>query len=416
MKNNSIYRTKKINISFSNAIQQKLNSFVNIGYRTVNFQKKSYMRIAEALRENKDRIIKGWIERVKNEIPEISGHSNSVIKDSVPDLIEEIISALKQHNTSYVPAYSKEHAIQRSQIRVYSLERMIREYNLLKREIFHVTGEYEDIAPSERDAIMFTVDSAIEQAAETYFRLREESHINARLLAEKKADELELKDENREDFIQSITHDLNTPLNNIKGCINLLEGDLEIDQINKILQILKGSTHQAELMIKNFLDVATITPNTKLPLHKARSNVLAELKKETDIFKIAHARNIELKSSQAEIFAELDSNLLKRAFNNLLSNAVRHGDSSSTITVSCFQENNSLRLTVHNYGKQIPADVLNAIFGRYYKIDEIGSGWGIGLAFVKEVAEAHGGRVTAKSDPGNGNTFELTIPNSQGRP
>jgi signal transduction histidine kinase len=368
------------------------------------------MKIADVVRENKDRIIKGWLEKVVKEIPEVAGYDHSIIENSVPELIDEIIAALKEHDIGYVPDHSRKHALQRSQLKVYSLEQIIREYNLLKKEIFHVTDEYDGIDRVERDAIMFTIDNAIEQAAETYFRIREEAHINARSIAEKKADDLELLDENREDFIQSITHDLNTPLSNIKGCINMLEDELEFDQVSRILRILKGSTHQAELIIKDFLDVATITPSAKLPLQKAKTNLLDQLKKEINIFKIAHARNIELQSSQEVIIAEVDSNLLMRAFNNLLSNAVRHGDGSSTITVTCNLKNNSLRITVHNFGRQIPPDALDAIFGRYYKIDEAGSGWGIGLAFVKEVAEAHGGKVSAKSNPGEGNIFELKIP------
>jgi signal transduction histidine kinase len=367
------------------------------------------MKIDEVVRENKDRIIKGWLEKVKMEIPEISGYNESVIENSVPDLIDEIISALENPDNSNVPDYSKKHALQRSQLKIYSLDRIIREYNLLKKEIFHVADGYKDINASDRDTIMFAIDNAIEQAAETYFKIREQAHLNARYLAEKKADELELKDENREDFIQSITHDLNTPLNNIKGCINLLEDDLEVDQVNKILQILKGSSHQAELIIKDFLDVATINRSTKLPLRKAKTNILDELDKQINFFKIAHERNIELKSDQNEIIAEVDINLLIRALNNLLSNAIRHGDRSSTITVCCELENNILKLKVHNFGKPIPLSVLNAIFDRYYKIDETGSGWGIGLAFVKEVAEAHGGEISAKSNKEDGITFELKI-------
>jgi signal transduction histidine kinase len=368
------------------------------------------MKIAEVVRENKNRIIKGWLEKVLKEIPEVAGYDKSVIENSVPDLVDEIIFALKKHDTEYVPDYSRKHALQRAQFKAYSLEQIIREYNLLKKEIFHVTDEYEGIDPVERDTIMFTIDNAIEQAAETYFRIREEAHINARSIAEKKADDLELQDENREDFIQSITHDLNTPLNNIKGCINLLEDSLEIDQVSRILQILKGSTHQAELIIKDFLDVATISPSAKLPLQKAKTNILEIVKKEINIFKIAHSREIELQSNQDVIIAEVDSNLLIRAFNNLLSNAIRHGDRSSSITVSCDLENSTLKLTIHNFGRQIPSNALKTIFGRYYKIDEAGNGWGIGLAFVKEVAEAHGGEVLAKSNPGEGNTFELKLP------
>jgi signal transduction histidine kinase len=368
------------------------------------------MEIAGIVREHKDRIIRQWVDRVKLEIPEVSGYERPMIENSIPDLIEAIIGSLERDGGINIHSYSRQHAIQRSHLKSYSLKQVIREYNLLKREIFNVTEEYSEIIPQYRDIILFTIDHAIEQAAETYFRIREEAHINARNAAEKKADDLELKDENREDFIQSITHDLNAPLNNIKGCIKLLEDNHEIDQVNRILQILKGSAHQAEILIKDFLDAATITSNSKLPVQKAKTNILEELNREILVFRTAHLRTIEFTSNRHKIDAELDIDLIIRAFHNLLGNAIRHGSKSSAITVSCTIENNLLIISVHNFGRQIPADALDAIFGRYYKIDKIGSGWGIGLAFVREVARAHGGEVTAKSNAEEGNLFEIKIP------
>jgi signal transduction histidine kinase len=368
------------------------------------------MKISGIISENKDRIVSQWLERVRLEIPEVAGYEKPLIENSIPDLIDAIIRALVRDGSGNIPSYSRQHAIQRSHLKSYSLKQIIREYNLLKREIFNVVEEYLEISPPNRDSILFTVDHAIEQAAETYFRIREEVHINARNAAEKKADDLELQDENREDFIHSITHDLNTPLNNIKGCINLLEDNLEIEQVNRILLILKGSAHQAEILIRDLLDATTITSNTKLPVHKVKTNILDELEREILFFRTAHERNIEFSSNTDKIDTELDIDLIIRAFHNLLGNAIRHGSRSSLITVSCNIENNLLILSVHNFGKEIPADALNAIFGRYYKIDQVGSGWGIGLAFVREVARAHGGEVTARSNSEEGNLFELKIP------
>jgi signal transduction histidine kinase len=368
------------------------------------------MTIAEIIDARKDEILETWLEKLKVNIPEVNNHDRSAVENSVPNLIVAIINVLETGDVQKVSEHSHKHALERADFKVYTLKHIIKEYNLLKKEIFHVIDQHSGINPGERDSIMFVVDEAIEEAAETFYRIKQGVQINARNLAEQKANEMELQDENREDFISSISHDLNTPLNNIKGCINLLENDLEVDQVNKLLRILKGSTYQAELLIRDFLDVNMVNPDAKLPVKRELVNIVEELENEVTIFKIAQGVNIELILKENEIFVEVDINLLRRALNNLINNAVRHGDRLSDIKVLCRLEDNLLVISVHNKGRIIPSNVLEAIFNRYYKINDSGAGWGIGLAFVKEVAEAHGGEVNVESIENDGTTFQLKIP------
>jgi signal transduction histidine kinase len=368
------------------------------------------MTVAELIRSRKDEILESWLDKLKVSIPEVNNHDKTAIENSVPDLIDAIVEALETGDVEKISSLSQKHALDRTNFNVYSLKHIIHEYNLLKKIIFQVVDEHSGIDPGERDTIMFVVDEAIERAADTFYRIKQGIQVNARTIAERKADEMELQDENREDFIRSISHDLNTPLNNIKGCINMLEDDLDVDQVGKLLRILKGSTHQAELLIKDFLDVAIVNPNVKLPVNRVLVNIVEDLENEISIFKIAQHKKIELITHENEIVVEVDINLLRRAFNNLINNAIRHGDHQSDIIVSCNREDGFLIISVHNKGKTIPANLMDVIFKRYYKINDSGAGWGIGLAFVKEVAEAHGGNVKVESKDDDGTTFRLKIP------
>jgi signal transduction histidine kinase len=92
-----------------------------------------------------------------------------------------------------------------------------------------------------------------------------------------------------------------------------------------------------------------------------------------------------------------------------MNNALKHGLPSKPISIECNQNNGFLSISVHNESKKIPEDILNSIFNRYYKVKDSTKGWGIGLAFVKKVAEAHGGKVLVDSTS-NGTTFILEIP------
>lgn len=368
------------------------------------------MSTADIISSHQDKILSNWMKSLKEEVAIINKYEKSAIENSVPDLLKAIINNLNSDNQSLVRHSSKEHGHQRTSFKNYSLRHIIREYNLLKAEIFHLLDEHELTKPKERDAIMYAIDHAIEQAAEVFYVVKQGVHVNARKVAEKKANDLELEDDNREEFIQSISHDLNSPLNNIKGCINLLEKDLEVEEVSQILSILKTSTKQAEMLIKDFLDVGKIGMEEKVPVFKSKFNIIEELKNEITVYEVSQEVEIDLVSEAEELFVEIDLDLFRRVFNNLMNNALKHGDSKSKIIVSCRHEKNNLIISVQNSGKVIPQEVLENIFNRYYQVDGKRKGWGIGLAFVKEVLKAHQGEVQVISNKNEGTLFKLIFP------
>lgn len=368
------------------------------------------MRAADIIFLKKDEILNKWMKTLIDSMPEVKNHDKTAIQNSVPDLLDAIVEVLISDNDGNIIVHSQKHALDRTSFDVFSLKHIIQEYNFLKKEIFRETDKYSEVDPGERDKIMFAFDQAIEEAAETFYRVRQGVQVNARKIAERKADKLELRDENREEFIHSISHDLNNPLNAIMGSINLLEHDQEAEKVNKILNVLKTSSSQAESLIKEILDVSGISEKEKLPVNKELVNLLNDLEGEIEVFKVLHRNHIDLHSNRDEINVEVDLNLIRRAFDNLMSNAVKHGGYSVPITVNCNLEGDKLELSVHNGGQTIPNEVLDKIFDRYYKINKSGKGWGIGLSFVKEVAAAHHGDVTVRSNEKEGTTFELIIP------
>jgi signal transduction histidine kinase len=369
------------------------------------------METAKLLKIKKDEILANWLNKVLTQIPEAGNYDKTAIQNSVPDLINAIVDVLKSNNTNAVISYSEQHGLERAKYKAYSLKHIIQEYNLLKGEIFKILDENTAVTErKDRDIIMNSIDYAIEQAAEVFFREKQNVQVKARKVAERKADQLQIEDEHREEFIQSIMHDLNSPLNNIKACISMLEGNIEVSEASKILEILKLSSQQAEILIEDFLDVGFVKSDDKIPVQKNIVNVLEDLKQQIKIYKISYKRNIELNSPHKEINVNVDVNLIRRAFNNLMNNALKHGETSKTIKVVCKLENGELIISVQNQGRTIPRETLEAIFKRYYKMNESSKGWGIGLAFVKKVAEAHGGEVTVKSIQPEGNTFILKIP------
>ena len=364
---------------------------------------------ASILRENKKTIVDNWLKKLSEEMPHIKQHERPVIENSIPALLKALIEGLEKNQKDPVLFYSQQHGIQRTTFRDYSLAHIIREYNLLKATIFSTLDKYSHVEKDERDLIMFTIDQAIEQAGETYYRIKSNVLVDAHDLAEKKANELQIEDDNREEFIQSITHDLNNPLNTIKACIELIEDNVKVEDITKALDIIKSSINQAESIVEEFLNVKMIAGNETLPVNKVKVNIVKDLEKELEVYKISQKQEIVFKSSKDDILIDLDISLIRRAFSNLMNNALKHGDRYSKITVKCEIEGEQLIIQVHNDG-HIPEDVLKNIFNRYYKIGSKSKGWGLGLSFVKKVANAHGGEIIVESSKKKGTTFSISIP------
>jgi signal transduction histidine kinase len=107
-----------------------------------------------------------------------------------------------------------------------------------------------------------------------------------------------------------------------------------------------------------------------------------------------------------------DAPLISGAILNLVSNAIKYGKPQSDIRVRCSRENEEVIISVHNLGEPIAPDEIARLFDPYYRASNTArgtTGWGLGLAFVKRIAEKHGGSVRAESEPA-GTQFEIRLP------
>ena len=110
-----------------------------------------------------------------------------------------------------------------------------------------------------------------------------------------------------------------------------------------------------------------------------------------------------------------DPNRLEQVFANLVDNAVKYGRDGGTVTISGRQtEDGMVEIAVQDDGPGIPAEALERVFERFYRVDKGRSreqgGTGLGLAIVKHIVQSHGGKVWVKSEPGKGATFCFTLP------
>jgi len=108
-----------------------------------------------------------------------------------------------------------------------------------------------------------------------------------------------------------------------------------------------------------------------------------------------------------------DADKLSRVFNNILKNAIAYSYEGSEIDITAYERDKSTVIEFSNYGDPIPPEKLEAIFERFFRLDTSRSsrtgGAGLGLAIAKEIVNAHGGKITARSNGGR-TTFTVVLP------
>lgn len=225
-------------------------------------------------------------------------------------------------------------------------------------------------------------------------------------------------DRHRRDMVANISHDLRTPLASLQGYLETLllkEGSLSPDKQREYLEIaLRHSTRLGKLTKDLFeltrLDAGDIKPQkVNFSIHELVYDILQKYQLD------AEKRGIHLSCSDADTVCSAygDIGLIERALENLIENALRHSSEGGNVRVDINEENKSVRLTVSDNGKGIPAEEIPHIFSRFYQVDKHRSnkfgGAGLGLAIVKSILDLHSSTISVKSAPGQGTQFSFVL-------
>jgi PAS domain S-box-containing protein len=219
----------------------------------------------------------------------------------------------------------------------------------------------------------------------------------------------------QEDFIASVSHELQTPLTSIRAGLGLLDASIGATLGPAERELLGASRRNAErlrLEIGQLLAANQLTMSgpkverSPIDLHElvdeAVRSLQSLLQEKDQIVNVDMPDRLEV---------EGDRRLLEQVLANLLSNAHRHTPPGTSIAVSGWFVGNDVRLAVHDTGPGIAPDQLEVIFQRFYRApDSRREGIGLGLAITRDAVEAQGGRVWVESVLGQGTTFFVSLP------
>ena len=221
----------------------------------------------------------------------------------------------------------------------------------------------------------------------------------------------------KDEFISTVSHELRTPLTSIRGALGLLSSGMlgpMSEKAANLLRIALTNSDRLVRLINDILDLERIQSG-KEPLTFRQVNVADMVQQAFEGMQpVADAARVHLvyDSTQVEIAADPDR--LLQVLTNLLSNAVKFSPPKSTIAVSVNPGVSGVTLSIVDQGRGIPADKLEAIFGRFQQVDASDArqkgGSGLGLAICRTIVLQHSGRIWAERNLDCGSTFRVFLP------
>jgi PAS domain S-box-containing protein len=221
----------------------------------------------------------------------------------------------------------------------------------------------------------------------------------------------------KDEFISTVSHELRTPLTSIRGALGLLSSGILTDLSDKaanLLRIALTNSDRLVRLINDILDLERIQSG-RAPL-AFRTVQLAEIVRQAidGMQPVADAAGVQLIHDTTQVEIGADPDRLLQVLTNLLSNAVKFSPPNSAVSIMLRPGITGVTLSVIDQGRGIPADKLEAIFGRFQQVDASDSrqkgGSGLGLAICRTIVLQHSGRIWAERNPVRGSTFRVFLP------
>jgi signal transduction histidine kinase len=226
-------------------------------------------------------------------------------------------------------------------------------------------------------------------------------------------------DQLRSDMISLMSHELRTPITSINGFAELLTTDESLsEQAKEFVTIIANESQRLSRMINTFLTVTKLQRKDRQEVLKIPLR-LDEVVRETlaGLQKVAKKRRIRLVEQPTQRLPPVaaDKSMITQAIKNLVSNAIKYSPERTTVTVSTALEAEAVRLCVEDRGYGIPAEARDRVWEKFYRVvrddqEKDEESTGLGLSFVREVVEQHGGTVNLESEVGRGSKFSFTLP------
>ncbi|MDD5254878.1 MAG: DUF4118 domain-containing protein [Candidatus Omnitrophica bacterium] len=216
-------------------------------------------------------------------------------------------------------------------------------------------------------------------------------------------------------LLNSVSHDLRTPLSSIAGSLSaLLDNDAGLDDATRkeLLEAAFFESEQLNRLVSNLLDMTRMEAGALKISRKAcelrdvLGATLEQLKEKIG------ARNIRIDIPDDFPEISVDFFFMMKVFSNLIDNALKYSSADTPIDITAAALKDEVNIEIKDHGSGIPKEDLKRIFEKFYRAARTHqiTGTGLGLSICKGIIEAHGGRIIAKNNPDRGAAFMITLP------
>jgi len=233
----------------------------------------------------------------------------------------------------------------------------------------------------------------------------------------------------RQEFLSNVSHELRTPLTAILAFVETLEAGAIDDKesAHRFLSIIRKNASRMNELIGDILELSAIEAGNvqvnaeQVELNPIVNDVISSLARKVESQSVSVINAV---AAEATVFA--DARRLEQMLTNLVENAIKFNRENGQVTIRFLSgepsrsphvsngSDNRDKIIIEDTGEGIPAQHLERLFERFYRVDRARSremgGTGLGLAIVKHLARAHGGEVTVSSELGKGSTFIIELP------
>jgi signal transduction histidine kinase len=348
--------------------------------------------VASSFSACRDEVLDDWRKRVVVEVEASTALGNPILIDTLPILYANISEALSAGDSRDVGTSGTNlahvHGRERANMTEYGPQDLIRELQIFREVLFEVANRRGlHLSKHDADVIGHSIEEATRESIVGYNAANKE--VN-------------------EAFIASLSHDLRNPLHVASASAQFIQLTTSDPKASALAKRVVEKIREADAMIQTLLDAAVLKARMRLKLHLTQFDILA-LVNEVCV-------EVPLDGQPVQVAGETLTGYwcrvsMKRVLENLTSNAQKYGDTSQPITVGVQRVDDRMLLSVHNEGAPIPVPDIPRLFNTFERIEDVDvKGWGLGLPFVQNVVESHGGSVIVDSAEGRGTTFTVSVP------
>ena len=351
---------------------------------------------SEKILELREEVFAEWEKRVRGAVAQASALRQPILIDTLPafydNLAQFITPAYPRVDAVSTSTIATEHGGERARLTNFDPKAIILEYQLLHGALLDVLkARGVALDDTELQVINTSIESAIRESVTAYVFA-----VTAL----------------RERFMAALMHDLRGPLGAASLAAQAIARTPDGPKVKAMADVIIRNHSRIDEMLHHLLDTMVFQGGGRLRLNLQNFDLRELVESVRDQAQESQQARMRITGEAVEVIWSREE--IKRTLENLVANAVKYGDADTPITLKIDEIGGRVMLSVHNEGTPIAAEDIEDIFQFYQRARAAAQGkkegWGIGLSFVRAVAESHGGSVTVDSSLERGTTFLIDMP------